>query len=214
MDVSVRFFDLDGVSVDEALLAHDERGRVARKATPVLRQRQAASFHVLRVTLGEVLAVEPRALAFHRSASGKPELLGAALHFNLSHSGGLGMLAWGPRALGADVETLIARPSARLAGKILAPREFESWRALPERDRQAWLTRAWTRKESVLKAMGSGLRIPPRAIDVMSAERGANAASDSAHAWGLELAGRCWAGVDWLDGIGEGCRAAVCVAAR
>lgn len=203
-DITVRFFDLDAVTLDEGMLSDSERERVARKATPTLRQRQAASFQCLRSTLGEVLGLAPRDVGFHVEDSGKPVLVGHALHFNLSHSAGIGMLAWGPRELGADVEALIARPTDALAEEILSTRELALWRAMPGSERQAWLTRAWTRKESTLKAIGSGLRIPPRTIDVQLA---------GDPIWTCTRDGRRWTGRDVVDGVPEGYRAALCTEA-
>ena len=213
-DFTVRFFDLDAVVVDEDLLSASERERVARKATAALRQRQAASFHCLRVTLGEVLQLAPTAVPIGIAEEGKPFLQAKAaksrrealcrLRFNLSHSDGVGMLAWGMREVGCDVEHLITRPSDGLAGEILTPRELEAWLALPEGLRQDWLTRAWVRKESTLKAVGSGLRIPPRTIDVGG---GAN----NGERWSVDAGGRRWVGIDCVDGVPEGYRAAVCI---
>lgn len=96
IEFAVRFFDLDAVDVDDTLLSAAERERVARKATPILRQRQAASFQCLRLTLGDVLGTRPEALTFHVQSNGKPVLAERGLHFNVSHSGGVGFLAWGP----------------------------------------------------------------------------------------------------------------------
>ena len=213
IDASVRFFDLDAVVVNERLLSERERERVGRKATAILRQRQAASFQCTRLALGEVLGVDPVRLCIAVAESGKPFLTpghGASSgivpdhHFNVSHSDGVGMLAWGARELGCDVEHLIARPGDGLAEEILSADEFTSWRALPDATRQAWLTRAWVRKEAALKAAGSGLRIPPRTIDV----GGGNAEGEP---WTLALEGRRWIGHDVFDGVPEGYRAAVCV---
>ncbi len=214
IEFAVRFFDLDAIVVDEALLSADERERVARKATPVLRQRQAASFQCLRLTLGEVLGTDPSGLRFRIEANGKPVLAGGGLHFNLSHSGGVGLLAWGPRELGADVEALIARPTESLAEEILAIPELEAWRALPMTLRQAALTRAWTRKEATLKAIGSGLRIPPRTIvvgDVWNTPDTPTAPTSPK--WSLEYDGRRWQGFEGFEGVPDGYRAAVCIEA-
>jgi 4'-phosphopantetheinyl transferase len=211
---SVRFFDLDAVLVDEALLSAEERERVGRKATPVLRQRQAASFQCLRLTLGEVLGADPSSLCFRIEATGKPVLACGGLHFNVSHSGGVGLLAWGPRELGADVEALIARPSDSLAEEILALPELEAWRALPTTLRQAALTRAWTRKEATLKAIGSGLRIPPRTIEVGGFWHEPDApGAPTTLRWTHEHEGRRWQGFEGFNGVPEGYRAAVCIEA-
>lgn len=214
IDFAVRFFDLDAVVVDEAALSAEERERVARKATPALRQRQAASFQCVRQTLGEVLGVAPSALAFRTDAHGKPALADGGIHFNVSHSGGVGFLAWGPRAIGADVEALIARPSESLAEEILAPSELEAWRVMEGPARQASLTRAWTRKEATLKAIGLGLRIPPRTIvvgDVSTTPDCPRAMTDQQ--WRIEHEGRCWQGFEGFEAVPEGYRAAVCIEA-
>ena len=213
IDFSVRFFDLDAVDVDGGLLSAGERDRVARKATPVLRQRQAASFQCLRVTLGEVLDVEPLALAFRIEASGKPVLAGGGLHFNVSHSGGIGMLAWGPRELGADVEALIARPSESLAEEILTPAELEAWRGLAPPLRQTALTRAWTRKEATLKAIGTGLRVAPRTIAVGEFWDAPAVPIALGWRWDLEHEGRHWRGYEGFEGPPDGYLAAICVEA-
>ena len=179
-ELVVHFQNLDAVVVDERLLSPSERERVARKGTPQLRQRQAASFQWMRAGLGAALGQAPERLAVLIDAQGKPYLQGRELHFNLSHSGAVGMLAWGPRALGVDVEALIARPSDGLADEILCAAEQERWRGLDPAHHRAWLTRTWTRKEAVLKAVGSGLRIPPRSIDVGGGE-------GEGRAWALRL---------------------------
>jgi 4'-phosphopantetheinyl transferase len=211
---SVRFFDLDAVPVDAALLSDAERERVARKATPLLRQRQAASFQSVRIVLGEVLGIPPGALQFRIDAGGKPRLAEGRPHFNVSHSGGVGLLAWAPRELGADVEALIARPSDSLAAEILAPSELTAWRALPETARQAALTCAWTRKEATLKAIGSGLRIAPRTIEVgrfWSESEGATAPATLR--WSHAHDGRRWLGFEGFECVPDGFRAAVCIEA-
>lgn len=215
IEFAVRFFDLDAVDVDDRLLSVEERERVARKATPALRQRQAASFHCLRLTLGEVLGLAPAALAFRIETTGKPVLAGGGLHFNVSHSGGIGFLAWGPRELGADVEALIARPSDGLAEEILSANELAAWRGLDAPRRQAALTRAWTRKEATLKAIGSGLRIAPHTVEVGRFWQEPDAPdAPTTLQWTHEHEGRRWHGFEGFEGVPEGYRAAVCLEAH
>ena len=213
-EFAVRFFDLDAVLVDEALLSAEERERVTRKATPVLRQRQAASFQCLRLTLGEALGAAPSSLRIRIEANGKPVLAGGGLHFNVSHSGGIGMLAWGPRELGADVEALIARPTDSLAEEILAPSELAAWRDLAAASRQAALTRFWARKEATLKAIGTGLRIAPRTIVVGNVWNTPDTpTAPMSQQWIVEHDGRRWLGFEGFEGVPDGYRAAVCIEA-
>lgn len=205
-DFQVRFFDLDAYSVSPGWLSRDETARVARKATPILRQRQGASFCVVRQTLATVLGLTPATLPLRVAEGGKPFIEGHPLQFNVSHSGGAGMLAWSHREIGADIEALIRRPSESLAAEILGPAELGRWKTTDEPHRQAWLTRAWTRKESTLKATGSGLRLSPRLVDVFGGE-------NEGGGWLIELEGRRWRGIDLGldDGVPADHRAAVCV---
>lgn len=204
--IQYRVFDLDAVAVDMGLLAAEERARVERKCTPLLRQRQAASFQCLREILGGVLGLPPADLPIARREGGKPYLPGQALGFNLSHSEGIGLLAWGPGELGVDIEALIARPSDALAREILTSTEFEAWQAQPAAARQDWLTRAWCRKEAVLKAFGDGLRTAPARLDV-------GGGAGEGRAWVCRLDGRECLGHDLVAGIPVGYCAALCLLA-
>src|SRR6185295_15890681 len=103
---------------------------------------------------------------FQRGAGGKPELAHeggpAALRFNLSHGGDLALIALARgRELGVDIEPLRAlSDEARLARRVLSPREADAFAALPPDERAAALLRCWTRKEALLKANGCGITVP------------------------------------------------------
>jgi phosphopantetheinyl transferase len=204
LEPNVRFFNLDRIPVDSTRLSDEERARVARKATATLKQRQAASFQCVREVLGEVVGVPPRQLPIGIAEGGKPFLADRSLHFSVSHSGGVGMLAWGPLELGCDVEALITRPGDALARKVLSDAELARWGEVSATDRQAWLTRAWVRKEAVLKAVGSGLRIPPPSFDVGGGDEHAPMRE-------VELDRRRWNVVDVGLGVPEGHCAALCI---
>lgn len=202
--IQYRVFDLDAVAVDMDLLSAEERARVERKRTPLLRQRQAASFQCLRETLGAVLGLPPAGLTVARREGGKPYLPGQALGFNLSHSEGIGLLAWGPGELGVDIEALIDRPSEALGREILTAAEFEAWQSQPEALRQVWLTRAWCRKEAVLKAFGEGLRIAPGRLEL-------GGGAGEGRAWVCRFEGRECLGHDLAADIPAGYCAALCL---
>ncbi len=93
---------------------------------------------------------------------GKPYLPGGAF-FNLSHSGNYAVLAVSPCEVGVDVEQ-VAPYSQAVAEKCFTA---------PERE---WLSRQscgqaffklWTGKESVMKATGLGLRLPPESFNIL-----------------------------------------------
>lgn len=77
---------------------------------------------------------------------------------SITHGGGWASAVVGPethwRGLGLDVETLIpAERADRLAGEILTPGEFDGYETLDEAARSARVTRTFSLKESLFKAL-------------------------------------------------------------
>ncbi|MCR8961198.1 4'-phosphopantetheinyl transferase superfamily protein [Variovorax sp. CCNWLW225] len=166
-----RYFDLDDCAGPGAalILSKEERTRAGQFRFPQERQRYVAAHAALRYALAEQTGARADALRFTHSAFGKPSLLGwPRVHFSLSHSQGLGLIAIGERGpLGVDVEQLRPVPDAlALAATHFTRLENEALRALPANERdQAFLT-CWTRKEACLKAIGLGLIVPPERFEV------------------------------------------------
>ena len=145
-----------------------------RSAPPVL---LADEVHVLRLPSGDrdeasgalrdvlaaYLETSPEAIRIVDGAHGKPELAGGELHFNLSHSGDVGLVAVAAeREVGVDVERIDSRRDVvALAERALGAEGADAVRAAPEADRSAVFHRAWARREAVAKCAGTGLSIPP-----------------------------------------------------
>jgi len=150
-------------------LAADERERGGRFHFERDRRRFVTARGLLRVLLGRYLDVDPAGLLFGYGPRGKPYLAeGDELRFNLSHSGGLALLAFARGCeLGVDVEQ--ERPVPELEGIVrtsFSSREAaELWRLGPD-ERGAAFFRCWTRKEAFIKATGDGLSRPLDAFDV------------------------------------------------
>jgi 4'-phosphopantetheinyl transferase len=126
------------------------------------RARFVGARAALRELLAAQLRLPPAAVRFVRTERGKPQLHpdhGAPLQFNVSHSGGLALLALARSVeVGVDVEVQHAVPQALdLAQRYFAPAEAAALEPLPEAVRAAAFLRLWTRKEAQLKATGSGL---------------------------------------------------------
>ncbi|SFL68541.1 4'-phosphopantetheinyl transferase family protein [Methylobacterium pseudosasicola] len=149
----------------EAVLDADERDRGNRFLRPADRARHRASHAALRLILAEALSLAPAEIRLEAGAGGKPELGGAArgaLDFNLSHSGGRALigLARGA-AIGVDLEEI--RPitdALRIARAHFAPDEAAALAALPLSAIDPAFFGLWTRKEAVVKALGTGLLLP------------------------------------------------------
>jgi 4'-phosphopantetheinyl transferase len=150
-----------------ALLSGDERGRWQRFAQAADRNRFLLARALVRAVLGDYRSVEPRALEFTVDHWGKPHLLSLPegeepLHFNLSHTHGMVVLAVSRQVpLGVDVEDESRVVGAEaLTARFFAPEELRELKTLPENARQAHFLRLWTLKEAYVKALGLGLRIP------------------------------------------------------
>lgn len=174
-----------------AILSPDEQERVQRFYYKQHAERYAVAHAVLRRTLAGYLDTDPRELRFTTGEHGKPELaaLGAArsaasrsaasrsaasrsdldestapLHFNLSHSGDLALIAVSQfGGVGVDVERWRTNVEhLEIAERFFSPFERDALRALsgngddPEPMLRGFFS-TWSRKEAYLKATGHGI---------------------------------------------------------
>src|SRR5262249_36810802 len=93
------------------------------------------------------------------SRTGKPMLAGGGLHFNVTHSHEVGLIALTRRGeVGIDVERVRCyQGHLDMAERYFCPGEVAALRRLPPGAREQAVYRTWTRKEGFLKATGWGL---------------------------------------------------------
>ena len=163
--------DLDTL---EGTLSTDERRRANRFHFEADRHRSIAARGILRRRLGYYLHLEPAEIAFQYGPQGKPELDEStmeitSLSFNLAHSGELAMYAFAwDRKLGIDIERLRDVPEALIiARNHFTPSESRQLQSSGA-SLQAAFFRLWTRKEAVIKAVGTGVSTPLHEFDVSS----------------------------------------------
>jgi 4'-phosphopantetheinyl transferase len=147
-----------------AKLSRDERGRAARFVFEKDRTVFIAAHALLRHALG--LIFEESAIGFRTNAYGKPELDLAFehdIHFNLSHTRGMAVCAISRgHAIGVDVEAIDRSVDVEmLAQQYFAASEHELVVEAPPEQRMEIFFRLWTLKEAMLKAVGTGLAVPP-----------------------------------------------------
>ncbi|MBV2154726.1 4'-phosphopantetheinyl transferase superfamily protein [Kitasatospora sp. SUK 42] len=146
----------------EKLLDADERARARSGRLPGVRRRFVVSHAATRILLGERLGRPPDGLRFVRGRWGKPAVADApGLHFSLSHSGELALLALAPRPVGVDLELVRSgRDVHRLSRRFFPCQEEE----LVARGGRSAFARLWARKEACVKASGGrlteGLALP------------------------------------------------------
>ena len=167
---------IDGVHIWRAAL--DEAGWPGAEELPPEERERAEGFlrtgvagrwvaarWALRRTLAGYLDQPAAEIALTVDDRGKPRLRdgsGDGLEFNLSHSGGLALVAVTERrAVGVDVETIAPRQNlVALAERSLPSEEATAVRAAaPERQLDAFYA-AWVRHEARLKCLGTGLSSP------------------------------------------------------
>lgn len=155
-----------------SILREDEQARAARFHFDKDRRCFSATRITLRQILGAYLNIDPKVLTFTYSEKEKPSLAGAeassGIEFNVSHSGTLSLLAFSrKRLVGVDVE-LIRRDfdTAAIARRFFSEAEQKALAALPEENRKEAFFLCWTRKESYLKAIGTGMSLPLHQFDV------------------------------------------------
>ena len=161
----------------EELLADDAAYDRACAALPEWRRRKWAAYRfeadrrlsvaawlLLKTMLAEA-GVAAERLAVVESEFGKPAFLPPCpFYFSLSHTRGRVMAALATSPVGCDVEAPL-RVGGDVLRAALADRELAFVRSSPEPMRA--FARLWTRKESYLKALGTGLRTDLRALDVL-----------------------------------------------
>jgi 4'-phosphopantetheinyl transferase len=145
-----------------ALLDADERARLDRFRRAADRARYLAAHALARLGLAELTGKPAAALEFDRTCRcgeqhGKPVLPGGP-GFSLTHAGELVGVAVHPDgAVGLDVERERALDDlVAMAAHVCSPAETVPYAA-------AFFV-LWTRKEALLKAIGTGLATPMSAI--------------------------------------------------
>ncbi len=156
-DVHVWSAELDSPSWPGAEgLPPGERERAARILNPRRARRWTAARWALRRVLSHYLGAAPTEIELASAEGGKPALAASPLHFNLSHSHRIALVAVATgREVGVDVEWID-----------------------PRRPTPFYL--GWTRREAAAKCCGGGLWSPPppdRSVTVANIEAAAGFAA-------------------------------------
>ncbi|MFD5185888.1 4'-phosphopantetheinyl transferase family protein [Streptomyces sp. NPDC058372] len=151
------------------LLDADERKRYADFRRSADRDRYAVGHVALRRLLGAYLSAAPDEVTLEREPCplcggphGRPAVPGPGLHFSLSHSGELVLLAFAATPVGIDVEQALGAAAVDDVLASLHPREQLELVGHTPATRAEAVLRCWTRKEAYLKGTGEGLPGGPK----------------------------------------------------
>jgi 4'-phosphopantetheinyl transferase len=146
-----------------ALLASDESKRASGFRFDGPRRRYVIARGALRRLLGTYLNSHPSEIELTIDGNQKPILAkqyaAADLNFNVSHSGDLAVVGFALGCeVGIDVEELRdVRHLEQIARRFFHPSEMNALLSTPANDRNLAFLRCWTGKESILKALGTGI---------------------------------------------------------
>jgi len=168
--------DLNALAVVEdrwkEVLSVEEQMRAARFLAPLARRHFVLTRALLRMLVGGYLNEQPTAVKLRFSAREKPGLdqpqAESKLEFNISHSGGVSLLAFTrAREIGVDVELVRKdRDVDGIARRFFSLAEQKQLETIPAEEKYEAFFRCWTRKEAYIKACGEGLSLPLSQFDV------------------------------------------------
>lgn len=198
-----------------ACLTPEERDRAGRYRIGPVREQFVVSRGILRRLLGGYLGMAPHAVPIAYGANGKPILLGgpgrgevlgasspgpaSSLHFNVTHTTGLGMIAIARKRVGVDAERVREIPdSDGLIERFFSPAERAAYRGLPLDRRSAAFFRGWVCKEAVIKAAGASVQF----LDAFDVELDPGRAPAVLAARHPVLGGVEWMVSDWTPAPG------------
>jgi 4'-phosphopantetheinyl transferase len=150
-----------------ASLSDEERARADRLRVPGAARRFTAARARLRDVLGDYLSIPAKDVRLAVAPGGKPYVPGVSLHFSVSHSADLLIVAVGGAPLGVDVEDLRRHVNMMaIARRFFTAEEAAALDRQPAAGRARAFYRLWTRKEAVLKARGVGFAQPLQSVPV------------------------------------------------
>lgn len=154
----------------EILLSRDEIKKANSFQFPYLK-RQYIVFHAtLKKILGSYLGLKE--IAFEHGPYGKPAVSEKInpdnIRFNMSKSSETGVYTFMlQNEVGIDIEKVAPLTDmGNIVNRHFSEKEKCIYQELPKEEKLNWFYTIWTRKEALLKAIGTGLNIPLEEIDV------------------------------------------------
>lgn len=154
------------------LLNADEITRARRFHFAKHTRRFIVARAVLRILLSRYLQIPPAQIEFSYGEHGKPFLADSDWQFNLSHSDEIAVYAFTRTAsIGVDVEKIEAPFKDDVAQRFFSASEYASLKELSGTTQECAFYRIWSRKEALVKALGSGLYISLSSFSVTLADQ-------------------------------------------
>lgn len=157
-------------------LSKEECARALRFAFDLHRDRFIRGRHAMRAILGGYLGIAASEVDIAYGSHGKPflrvdERANTQVSFNMTHSADSALLAVGVACdIGVDLEMLRAPQDMQdmmaLAESVFSVEETKQFASLVDERRLSAFFSCWTRKEALLKALGTGLSLDAKTIHI------------------------------------------------
>ncbi len=175
-DVCVQIVDLSTIEQSQHAmtgeLEESERARASTFKQDLHRERFVARRWWRRQVIAQAAGVDPQSISIHHDRLGKPRIDAPAslrsTSISSSHHDGVALVAWSrSRTVGIDVAACDASHVTPEAARIfMTNHEYNDWSQCDSDDQAAHFYWLWTRKEAVLKALGTGFATDPHRVDV------------------------------------------------
>ncbi|WP_299102867.1 4'-phosphopantetheinyl transferase superfamily protein [uncultured Winogradskyella sp.] len=145
------------------LLSQDEQARANKFKFDKDRRCYVVSKGVLRTLSGKYLNRNAQDIMFSYGEFGKPKFeQNTDLNFNVSHSGDLATIGFVTNhTIGIDIEKIKNDfDTFEIASNFFSKKEIADLQLISKPEQYIAFYRCWTRKEALIKAIGSGLSFP------------------------------------------------------
>jgi 4'-phosphopantetheinyl transferase len=150
-------------------LSYDEKIR-AKTYDKSLSKRYIVVRGILRIILGHYIKLNPQKIEFFYNEYGKPFLKGNKVQFNLSYSHNMvSYVINETHRVGIDIE--LHRNDIdvmSISSLVFTTIEFKHLNSLKEKEKINFFYEVWSKKESLIKAIGIGLSYPINTIETLS----------------------------------------------
>jgi 4'-phosphopantetheinyl transferase len=149
-------------------LSPSEANKASRFYNELDQRRYALGRSLLRILISIYTEIEPKKIELQTKESGKPYLPKTDLQFSKAASGPFGLVALTLNGeVGVDIEKIqqLDRVS-QLVKSGFSTSEHRVFQRIPMSQRDKAFFGGWTRKEAVVKALGTGFALAPDQVIV------------------------------------------------
>lgn len=174
--LSLTTINLDEFSANALFvyLSEDESQRMSKYHFVKDKQRYIICRGILRLVLSKLLQTSPQNILFSYNQYGKPSVQSEnnRVYFNLSHTKNHALLALSNKdEVGVDIEVIKPIPNlSEMIKRIATKEEMERFHTCIVTEQTLLFYRLWTRKEAMLKCLGTGFSYNPNNLNVLNGE--------------------------------------------